>query len=76
MVTHVERVFWQRLQDLDEEEVREQLSGLVDRSAIGALLRRRERLVDHIRELIAERTEEVVVFDWNDTPLGRSDGAR
>lgn len=69
MVTHVERVFWQRLQALEEAQVREQLAGLLDRSAIDALLRRRERLIAYINELIAQRGEEVVIFDWTDTPL-------
>lgn len=64
-VTHVERVFWERLQALDEQQVSDQLGELIDDSALRSLMIRRERLVRHIEELIAERGEEVVLFDWD-----------
>jgi len=64
-VTHVERVFWERLQALDENQVRDQLGELVDGSALRSLMIRRERLIRHIEELIAERGEDVVIFDWD-----------
>ncbi len=64
-VTHVERVFWERLQALDEQQIRDQLGELLDRSALRSLMLRRERLIRHIEELIAERGEDVVIFDWD-----------
>jgi hypothetical protein len=64
-VTHVERVFWERLQVLDEQQVRDQLGELIDGSALRSLMIRREKLIRHIEELIAERGEEVVIFDWD-----------
>jgi hypothetical protein len=69
-VTHVERVFWERLQALDEEQVRAQLGELIDGSALRSLLTRREKLIRHIEDLIAERSkdgedgEAMVIFDW------------
>jgi len=64
-VTHVERVFWERLQALDEDQVRAQLGELLDGSALRSLMIRRERLIRYIEELIAERGEDVVIFDWD-----------
>ena len=67
-VTHVERVFWERLQALDEDQMRAQLGDLLDGSALRSLMIRRERLIRYIEELIAERGEDVVIFDWDYTP--------
>jgi len=66
-ITHVERTFWERLQALDEEQIRAQLGELIDGSALRSLLTRRERLIRLIEELIAERGEDVVIFDWDST---------
>lgn len=61
-VAHVERGAWERLQALDDEEIRAALSPYLDSSQVTFLLERRERLVAHIRALIAERTEGAVIF--------------
>ena len=66
-VTHVERVFWERLQALDEEQLGAQLGEILDSSALRSLMTRREKLIRHIEELIAERGEDVVIFDWDYT---------
>ena len=68
-VTHVERVFWERLQAMDEEQIRAQLGEFMDGAALRSLMIRRERLIEHIKELITERGEEVVIFDWDYAPL-------
>jgi hypothetical protein len=65
-VTHVERVFWERLQAMDEQDIRAQLEDVLDGSALRSLLIRREKLIEYIEELIAVRGEEVVLFGWDD----------
>jgi hypothetical protein len=66
-ITHVEREFWERLQALDEADIREQLDDLVDGSSLQSLLIRREKMIELIEELIEERGEEVVIFGWDDS---------
>jgi hypothetical protein len=65
-ITHVEKVFWERLQALDEEQIRDQLGEYLDGSSLQSLLIRREKLIEHIEALIAERGEEVVIFTWDE----------
>jgi hypothetical protein len=64
-ITHVEKVFWERLQALDEEQVREQLGDILDGSSLRSLMIRRDMLIERIEALIAERGEDVVIFTWD-----------
>lgn len=75
-VTHVDRVFWERLRALDEEQIDSQLGDLLDSSSLRSLMIRRERLIEHVEALITERGEEVVLFDWDDAAAPPRPAAR
>jgi hypothetical protein len=62
-----ERKFWQRLQDVDDEAIRQRLKGILHDSELNSLLKRRQKLVEHLRERIASRGEADVLFSW---PVG------
>lgn len=57
-----ERTLWQRLQDLDKEQLARAKRYLTG-PQISALLKRRDVLVDHIRSLIEEHGEGTVLYD-------------
>lgn len=58
-----ERKLWERLQNLDPEEVRRRLKPYLRSVEIDALLKRRDKIVQLIRKLIAEKGEDQVLFD-------------
>ncbi len=62
-VAFVERTFWQRLRGLRREQLDEALRGHVSGAQIARILERREHLVEVIEDLIAERGEELVLYD-------------
>ena len=59
------RKLWEKLKSLDEETVRERLKKFLRSSEIKALLRRRDKLVEHIQKLIQERGESKVLFTFD-----------
>ncbi len=63
-VVSCERGLYQKLQELDPEEVKRRLRHVLRSYEIEGLLKRREKLVAHIRQLIAEKGEDKVLFTW------------
>ena len=57
-----DRYLFKRLQQLDEEEVREQTAGLLSRWQLESMFRRRAELVDHLQGLVNDRGERKVLF--------------
>ncbi len=62
-VTQVDRAVLQALRNLDRERADEVLSDYLSCHEIDALFERRDKLITYIDALIADRGEEVVVFD-------------
>lgn len=62
-VLFVERGFWEKLQSLDEAQIRERLDRTLTGPEISAMLDRRDMIVAHIQKLIEERTEDAVLYD-------------
>ena len=62
-VIYVERGFWERLQALSEGQIRERMGNALTGPEIEGTLERRDIIVAHIQKLIAERTEDVVLYD-------------
>ncbi|HVS15904.1 MAG TPA: metallophosphoesterase [Thermoanaerobaculia bacterium] len=58
-----QRTVYERLQTLDEETIRVQLEGLLDRFEIDALLARWKLVLEVLDRRIAERGAELVLFD-------------
>jgi len=63
-IRYCERSLWEKLQTLDETEVRERLKDFVTRSEMEGLLERVGLLVEHINKLIAEHGERDVLFTF------------
>ena len=65
-VYRCERGLWNRIQHLDETEVREKLedTGLLTSEQVRALMKRHEKLVKHIQDLIDAKGEDAVLFDF------------
>ncbi len=62
-VAFVERTFWDRLRALDREQLDAALRDYLSDTEIGRILERRLRLTASIEDLIAERGEDVVLYD-------------
>jgi hypothetical protein len=62
-LTSCERGLWSALQGLDETVVRTRLEPYLESREIASLLRRREKLLDHLQGLIDKEGEEAVLFD-------------
>jgi hypothetical protein len=58
-----ERRMWEKMKALNEKTLLDRLGPKVDYGRISALIKRRNKLVDHIQTLIDERGEEVVLFE-------------
>ena len=61
-IRYCERSLWQKLQTLDETEVRERLKDFVKPPEMEGLLERAGLLVQHIHKLIAEHGEGDVLY--------------
>lgn len=61
----VERRLFRRLRDLPDADISARMSPYLDGREIGALLRRRARIVEHIEALIESEGEEAVLFDYS-----------
>ena len=57
-----ERSLWEKLQALDETEVRERLERFLNPAEMNGLIERTGLLVDHIQKLIEDRGEKAVLF--------------
>ncbi len=63
IVRYCERRIWERLRSVSDEEIRERLDPYLGSFEMSCLLKRRQRLVRHLEELIRLRGENVVLFD-------------
>ncbi len=63
IVRHCERGVWERLNSVTDDEIRRRLDPYLGSFEMSCLLKRRQRLVEHLEELIRTRGEEVVLFD-------------
>jgi hypothetical protein len=61
-ITHIDRRLWQRLVSLSDEEIRAVVKPHLGAREIRSLLERRAQLVAHIRKLVEERGENVVLY--------------
>lgn len=59
---HVGRDVWERLQTLEREDFDQVFSGLLESTEVSFFMDRRDKLVTHIKALIAERGEAGVLF--------------
>ena len=62
-LTRCDRTLLQRLQALQESEVRARTRDMLRPAQVGALMKRRDLLVQHFQKLIAARGEAAVLFD-------------
>jgi hypothetical protein len=62
-LTSCERGLWSALQALDETVIRESLEPYLESREVASLLRRREKLLDHLQGLIEKQGEEAVLFN-------------
>ncbi|MEE8460911.1 MAG: hypothetical protein V3S50_02160, partial [Acidobacteriota bacterium] len=62
MVQFAERSLWEKLQALDETEVRTKLKNFINPAEMNGLIERTGLLVDHIQKLIDDRGEKAVLF--------------
>jgi hypothetical protein len=62
-IVMIERSFWERLQEVSDDAIRDVLAPYIAGSSVSALLERRQKIVDRLQQLIDERGEEAVVFD-------------
>jgi hypothetical protein len=62
-ITHCERNLWQALQELDKERLEERLGPYLTVHERKALLARRDKLVQHVQNLIDELGEKNVLYD-------------
>ena len=61
-VQFAERSLWEKLQTLDETEVRAKLKNFMNPAEMNGLIARTSLLVDHIQKLIDDRGEKDVLF--------------
>ena len=61
-VTRVDRRLWEALVALTDEEIQTAVKPHLDSSEIRSLLERRAKLVEHVRKLVHERGENVVLY--------------
>ena len=61
-VTRVRRGIWERLLAVTEEELREVVSGYLTPLEVRGVLQRRALLIEHLKKLITERGEKVVLY--------------
>jgi hypothetical protein len=62
-VRHCDRKVWQRLLEVEDREIEAALKDLLPRPALKALLERRARIVQYLRDLIQQQGEARVLFD-------------
>jgi hypothetical protein len=66
-VKRCERRLWRNLQNLNDEVVKEALTKFLKKAEIKALLKRRDKLINYIQDLIDKRGETVVLFRLEDS---------
>jgi hypothetical protein len=68
-VIYAERGFWEALQGLNTESLKEAVGEYLSNSEIEQLLERRDRVAAHVNQLIETRGEGAVIYEW--APAGR-----
>ncbi len=63
-IIQCEQQLWNRMRALDRTTLRDRLKQYLRQFEIDAILERRDKLVAHIQQLIAERGEDRVLFSW------------
>jgi hypothetical protein len=63
-ILYSERRLWEGLQKLESSVMRTQLQKYLGPSELESLIKRKDRLVEYIQEMIAERGEEDVLFSF------------
>ncbi|MDA2924347.1 hypothetical protein MYX65_06770 [Acidobacteria bacterium AH-259-L09] len=61
-IRFVDRKCWEKLQNLNEDNLKNRLKPFLHPREIKALLKRRDKLVEHIQQMIAKRGEGKVLF--------------
>jgi hypothetical protein len=64
IVTFTERRLWRRLQEVTDAEIRERVAPYLSPGETGALLARRQKLVQHLQRLIDTHGVNAVIFDY------------
>jgi hypothetical protein len=59
-----ERNMWNRLVLLEDEHIKEAVKDYLDTFELSALLKRRRKLIQHLEELIAQKGEVRVLYEW------------
>ena len=62
-ITWCERGVWEKLKALDKDTLSDNLYPHIDYARLITLLKRRDKLVEYIETLIAQRGEDAVIFD-------------
>jgi len=63
-IRHCERGLWEKLRNLDEEEIGETIGEYVQSAELKALFKRQDKLVAHIEDQIDQRGEKQVLFSF------------
>jgi hypothetical protein len=63
-IKQVERTLWEKLQQLDKEVAKKRLRPYLTNYEIEAIFKRRDKIVTHIQQMIAEQGEDKVLFRW------------
>jgi hypothetical protein len=63
-ILYSERRLWEGLQKLESSVMRTHLQRYLGPSELESLIKRKDRLVEYIQEMIAERGEEDVLFSF------------
>jgi hypothetical protein len=64
-VNRCEKSLWQNLRGLEEEEVKERLKPYLKKQELKSLLKRRQKLISHIEQLIDQQGEEAVIYTFD-----------
>lgn len=65
-VLYCERALWEKIQNLQEEEVRERAEkpGYLTEAQVRTLMKRKEKLIEYINELIQEKGQGAVLYSF------------
>ena len=66
IIRYCERSVWERLRTLDDDLIKERLAQFLTSREISSLLKRREKLVEHLQGQIAKRGVGAVLWDFKE----------